>query len=69
MTQIVASILKNQGFKVSHTSRAITVGLNRKISTMEVRTALMNELEGIELSMETRGNAVTITVQEIRELV
>jgi len=63
MTLIIANILKSQGFKVSYTDKAVLVGLStRKVSTLEIKFALMNELEGIELSMASWGDEIRITV-------
>ena len=63
MTLIMANILRNQGFKVQYNNEAVLVGLStRKVSTMEIKMALMDELEEIELSMASIENKIRIVV-------
>ncbi len=58
--QIIASELREAGFQVDSFANGLLVSLkNRKVSTMEVSTALMDKLE-IEVPVQSTSQGVFI---------
>ena len=58
--QLVANYLFQQGFLTSIYENGVLVSLKRKVSKMEVFSALQQEFDGIEFQLEQLGDEVLV---------
>ncbi len=61
MTNVIAQVFKNEGFKVWKNNNCVLVSLSsRKVNPAEVRIVLEKELESIRFDVRSAGNEVEI---------